>query len=121
MPFDKLKLPEELAKERRKAVLESLQPVSVDELKKVLKEHEEEFVGDPWRDEFERLIEEQPHASYYRAVPQDGVVIYYCRDTDFGVWVLEGSGSGPLDATGKNYMKEAIVTPLAGQKIGGRK
>jgi len=121
MPFDKLKLPEELAKERRKAVLESLQPVSVDELKKVLKEHEEEFVGDPWRDEFERLIEAQPHASYYRAVPQDGVVIYYCRDTDFGVWVLEGSGMGPLDATSKSHIKEAIGGGLAGRKIGETK
>lgn len=121
MPFDKLKLPEELAKERRKAVLESLQPVSVDELKNVVKEHEEEFVGNPLRDEFVRLIEAQPHASYYRAVPQDGVVIYYCRDTDFGVWVLEGSGMGPLDATGKRHMKEAIGGGLAGRDIGGRK
>jgi hypothetical protein len=121
MPFDKLKYPGELSKDRRKAVQESLQPITVEELRKIAKEHEEEFVDDPWRDEFVRLIEEQPHASYYRAVPQEAVVIYYCRDADFGVWVLEGSGMGPLDATGKSYMTEAIGGSLAGPKIGEKK
>ena len=56
MPFDKLKYPEELWKERRKGVQESLATISIDELKKIVKEHEEEFVDDPWRDEFLRVI-----------------------------------------------------------------
>ena len=59
MPFDKLKYPEELWKERRKGVQESLGSISVEELKKITKEHEQEFVDDPWRDEFLRLIAEQ--------------------------------------------------------------
>ena len=109
MPFDKLKLPTELWEERRKALHESLQPATVAELKKIAGEHENEFVGDPWRDEFLRLIEERPHAAFYRAVPQTNTVVFYCRDADFGVWVLEGSGMGPLDATGKRLMKEAIA------------
>ena len=121
MPFDKLKYPDELWEERRKAVRESLATISVDELKKIAKEHEEEFVGDPWRDEFQRLMEEKPHASFYRAVAQEGVVVYYCRDAEFGVWVLEGGGMGPLDATGKRLMKEAIEGHLSGRKIGGNK
>jgi hypothetical protein len=120
MPFDKLKYPEELWEERRKAVAQSLQPISLDELKKIVAQHDEEFVGNPWRDEFQRLMQEKPHASFYRALPQNDVVVYYCRDADFGVWVLVGSGMGPLDATGKRLMKEAIEGPLTGRKLGGQ-
>ena len=66
MPFDKLKYPDELWEERRKGVQESLQPISVTELKKITKQHEEEFLDDPWRDEFLRLIETQPRAAFTR-------------------------------------------------------
>ena len=121
MPFDKLKYPEELWKERRKGVQESLATISADELKKIVKTHEEEFVDDPWRDEFLRLIEQQPQASFYRAAPQEDVVVYYCHDADFGVWVVPGSGMGPLDASGKRLMKEAIEGSPAGPKFGGKK
>jgi hypothetical protein len=119
MPFDKLKYPEELWEERQKSVHDSLSTITVDELKKIVKKHEEEFVENPARDEFLRLMEEQPQASFYAAVPQKDVVVYYCRDAQFGVWVLEGSGIGPLDANGKRLMKEAIEGPLTGRKLGG--
>lgn len=121
MPFDELKRPEELWKERRKCVQESLQAVTVAELKKVLQEHDEEFVGVPWRDEFQRLLDTQPHARFYRAMPQEDIVVYYCDDADFGAWVLPGSGSGPLDETGRRLMKEAIADGLSGRKIEGKK
>ena len=121
MPFDKLKYPEELWEERRKGVAESLRPISINELVITLKQHEEEFVGDPWRDEFVRLIQELPYASFYLAIPQKDIVVYYCRDADFGVWVLPGSGSGPLDETGKRVMKEAIDGSRSGRKIGEKK
>jgi hypothetical protein len=118
MPFDEFKLPEELWKERQKSVHGSLATITVEELKNIVKKHEEEFVANPARDEFLRLMAEQPQASYYTAVPQKDVVVYYCRDADFGVWVLVGSGIGPLDAHGKRLMKEAIERPLTGAKIG---
>jgi hypothetical protein len=121
MPFDKLKHPEELWSERRKGVRESLRVITIDELKDILRHHEEEFVADPWRDEFLRLMTVQRHATFYCAVPQQNVTIYYCRDADFGVWVLTGSGMGPLDETGKRIMKEAIESPLSGRKIGENK
>ena len=119
MPFDKLKYPEELWKERRQSVHDSLSTITVDELRKIVKKHEDEFAGNPSRDEFLRLIEEHPQASFYTAVPQKDVVVYYCRDAQFGVWVLAGSGIGPLDADGKCLMKEAIEGPLTGRKLGG--
>ena len=121
MLFDKLKSPDELWEERQKGVQESLQPVSLAELKKIMQEHDEEFVGDPWRDEFQRLIETQPQAGFYQALPQKDIVIYYCRDTDFGVWVVPGSGMGPLDENGKRLMKQAIEGSASYPKIGGKK
>lgn len=121
MLFDKLKYPEELWEERRKAVQESLEPISVEQLRKVAKAHEGEFVDDPWRDQFLRLIEEQAQASFYSAVPQQDVVVYYCREAEFGVWILIGSGMGPLDANGERLMKEAIANRLSGRKIGEKR
>ena len=119
MPFDKFVDLPTVWEERRKGVEQSLQPISLDELKKILKQHEEEFVENPSRDEFLRLMEERPQASFYTAVPEENVVVYYCRDADFGVWVLVGSGIGPLDATGKSLMKGAIEGSLSGWRFGG--
>ena len=121
MPFDKPKDAEELWEERRKCVQQSLATVTIDELRTIVKQHDQEFIDDPWRDEFLRLIAEQPQASFYRATPQEDVVVYYCRDADFGVWVVPGSGSGPLDHIGKDVMKEAIEAGLGGQKTGEKR
>ena len=121
MPFDKFKRPEELWEERRKGAQESLKPISAPELKKILQENEEEFVGDPWRDEFQRLLETQPHASFYRALPEKDIEVYYCRDADLGVWVLPGSGMGPLDDNGKRLIKEIIEGSGSHHKFGGKK
>ena len=121
MPFDKITYPEELLDERRKSVQQSLAPVTSSELRTVMKQHDQEFTDDPWREEFIRLITEQPQASFYRAAPQEDVVVYYCRDADFGVWVIPGSGSGPLDEVGKRVIKEAIEGSLSGQNTGGKK
>ncbi len=32
------------------------------------------------------------------------------------VWILPGSGMGPLDETGKRHMKEAITLAASGEK-----
>ena len=120
MPFDKLEYPEELWKERLKAVQESLETIDADEIKKITKEHADEL-GDEWRAEFLRRMTEQPLAGVYRAVPQKDAVVYYRRDTDFGVWVLASGAVGPLDETSKHLMKEAIEGPLTGPKLGAKK
>jgi len=110
MPFDKLKYPAELLEERRKAIQKSIRPIGVDELTKIAREHDDEFVENPARGELQRLVAENPHGSFFHAVAQPDVEILYCRDTDFGIWVVPGRGIGPLDQTGKNAMKEAIAT-----------
>jgi hypothetical protein len=109
MPFDKLKYPAELSEERRKAIHKSIRSIGVDELTKIAREHEGEFVEDPARDELQRLVAEHPHGGFFHAVAQPDVEILYCRDADFGIWVIPGSGIGLLDETGKHVMKEAIA------------
>jgi len=109
MPFDKLKYPAELLEERRKAIQKSIRSIRVDELTKIAREHDDEFVNSPARDELQRLVAEHPDGSFFHAVAQPDVEILYCRDADFGIWVVPGSGIGPLDQTGKNVMKEAIA------------
>jgi len=116
MPFDKFVDIETIQEERRKHILKSLRSISIDELRKLAKEHQDEFVDDPWRDKMLRLIEERPQASFYHAVPEDNIAVVYCRDEDFGLWILPGSGMGPLDETGKRHIKEAITLGALGAK-----
>jgi len=110
MPFDKVKEPAELLEERRKAIHKSIRSIGVDQLTKIARDHDDEFVNNPTRDEFQRLVAEHPDGSFFHAVAQPDVEILYCRDADFGIWVVPGSGIGPLDQSGKEVMKEAIAT-----------
>jgi hypothetical protein len=48
-------------------------------------------------------------ATFHHAVTSDGVNILYCRDQDKGMWFLPGSGMGPLQARGRQIMKEMII------------
>ena len=116
MPFDKFVDSETLQEERRKHIRKSLRSISIDELRKLAKEHEDEFVDDPWRDKLLRLIEERPQASFYHAVPQENVIVIYCRDEDFGIWILLGSGMGPLPEDGKRHVKEALGLPVSNER-----
>ena len=115
MPFDKFVDMETLSDERRRAVQESLQSMSVAELRKVVKELSD-FEGDPSQENFVRAIEAHPQESFYRAVTQEGVIILYCPGEDTGVWLLPGSGMGPLPEQAKRHMKEAIAAPPSGRK-----
>ena len=115
MPFDKFLDIQTITEARRKAIRQSLRSISIAELNNIAKQHEEEFVGDPWRDEFLRLIAEHPDGSFYHAVLQEGVVIVYCHDEDLGLWILPGSGMGPLPEEAKRHVKEAIAAPHSGR------
>ena len=106
MPFEKFDL-ENLDKERRKAIANSIRTMSVDELKGLGNEifpH----ADDPWRQKFFGFIAANPGATFHHAVTSDGVNIVYCRDLDKGMWFLPGSGMGPLQATGRRMMSEII-------------
>ena len=107
MPFETFDL-ESLDKERRKAIAKSIRTINVEELKKL---GEEIFrnADDPWRETFFRFIAENAGATFHHAITSDGVNILYCRDQDKGMWFLPGSGIGPLQARGRQIMKEMIT------------
>src|SRR5213595_1894195 len=99
---------ESLDKERRKAIAKSIRTVNVEELKK-LGEEIFRYADDPWRETFFRFIAENAGATFHHAITSDGVNILYCRDQDKGMWFLSGSGMGPLQARGRQIMKEMIT------------
>src|SRR5215475_3153031 len=106
MAFEKFNL-ENLDKERRKAIAQSLRTINVEELKKIGEEIFR-YADDPWREAFLGFIAENTGATFHHAVMSDGVNIVYCRDQDKGMWFLPGSGMGPLQATGRKMMSEII-------------
>jgi hypothetical protein len=115
MPFDKFIDMETLSEERRRALQQSLESMTVADLREVAKELSD-FEGDPWQENFVSVIGAHPEASFYRAVTQEGAIILYCPGEDTGVWFLPGSGMGPLPDQAKRHMKEAIAAPRSGRK-----
>jgi len=106
MSFEKFDL-ENLNKERRKAIAKSIRTISVEELKKLGQELFR-YADDPWRETFFRFIAENSGSMFHHAITSDGVNILYCRDEDKGIWFLPGTGKGPLQARGRQIMKEMI-------------
>jgi hypothetical protein len=98
MAFEKFDL-ENLDKERRKAMANSIRTITVEELK-VLGNQIFRYADDPWREAFFQFIAENPGATFHHSVMSDGVNIIYCRDKDKGIWFLPGSGLGPLASDG---------------------
>ena len=111
MPFDKFVDMETLSEERRKALHETLQSMTVAELRKIVKELSD-FEGDPWQENFLRLIEAHPEESFYRAVTQEGAIILYCPGENTGVWFLPGSGMGPLPRGGETPPQGKLLHAL---------
>ena len=102
---------ENLSKERRKAIAQSIHTISVEELKK-LGEELFPYVDDAWRETYFQFIAEHPGSTFHHATTSDGVHILYCRDEDRGIWFLPGSGKGPLQERGKLAMRNAIEGKL---------
>ena len=107
MPFDKFVDFETLTKERRAAIAKSVRSISTEELRQI-GERLFPYAGDPWREAFFQFLAENPGATYHHAVTHDGVNLVYCRDKDKGIWFLPGRGLGPLQARGRETMKEMI-------------
>jgi|SRR5689334_18591088 hypothetical protein len=107
MPFDQFHDINAITDARREAVTQSIRPIEVAELKK-LGEQIFDLPDDPWREKFFQLIAENPGATFYHAEAGEGVIFLYDPVDDEGLWCLAGSGMGPLSATGRQIMKEAI-------------
>ena len=104
MSLEKFDL-ESLTKDRIKAIAQTIRTIDKEELKKIGNEIFQ-FADDPWRDAYFKFIEDHPGSTFHQATTSDGVTILYCRDDDRGIWFLPGSGMGPLQAKGRQVMKE---------------
>ena len=98
---------ENLNEERRNAVAKSIRLITLEELKKIGEELFQ-MADDPWREAYFRFITENSAATFHHGITHDGVNIVYCKDKDKGMWFLPGSGMGPLQAKGRQMMKEII-------------
>jgi len=108
MPFEKFEDADAIDNERRKTIAKSIRTISIEELKK-LGEEIFDSPDRPWRETFNRLIAENPGATFHHASAGEGVIFLYSRDQDKGLWYLPGSGIGPLSEGGRQMMKEAIA------------
>ena len=106
MPFDQFHDIDAITDARRKAVAKSIRTIDVAELKK-LGEQIFDAPDHPFREKFFELIG-NPGAAFYHADAGEKVIFLYDNADDLGLWCLPGSGMGPLSATGRQIMKEAI-------------
>ena len=107
MPFEKFEDVQAIDNERRKAIAKSIRIISVEELKK-LGEEIFDSPDRPWRQTFLSLIAENLGGTFYHASAGGGVIFFYSRDNDKGLWYLRGSGVGPLSVAGRQLMRKAI-------------
>jgi hypothetical protein len=107
MPFDEFHDIDAITDARRKAVAKSIRIIDIAELKK-LGEQIFDSPDHPWRETYFQLIE-NPGATCYHADAGENVIFLYDSTNDKGLWCLPGSGVGPLSATGRQMMKEAIA------------
>lgn len=92
---------------RRKALAESLQPITVAELEK-LGETLFPYSDHPWRDTFFNFIKDNATANYHHAQAGKEFHVVYCTDKNKGVWYIPGRGVGPLQERGCTVMKELV-------------
>ena len=101
---------DDLTDARRKAIAESIHPISVEELK-ALGEGLFPTHDHPWREKFFGFISENAGATFHHATTHDRVHIIYCRDKDRGMWFLPGLGMGPIQPKGLAILKQIVEAP----------
>jgi len=116
MPFDPFLDAESLGKERQEAVRQSLRAITLNELSKVVKENLSDFEGNPWQENFVRMMEQHPQGGFYHAVTKEGAIVLYCREEDAGIWVLPQSGMGPLPDVAKRHVRVTAGLSVSDEK-----
>lgn len=106
MPSENLNM-DEITEARRKAIVETIHPISVEELK-ALGEGLFPIVDHPWREKFFTFLKENAGATFHHATTDDRIHIIYCHSQDKGMWFLPGSGMGPMQPKGLKIVKEIV-------------
>ena len=106
MPFDTINM-EQISKDRRKAIKESIRTISVEELK-AIGEKIFPLMDNPWRDKFFNFISENAGSTFHYATTHDQVQIIYCHTENKGMWFLPGTGMGPMQPKGLATLKQIV-------------
>jgi hypothetical protein len=106
MSSDNLNM-DEITEARRKAIAESIETISIEDLK-ALGEGLFAYPEHPWREKFFGFITENSGATFHHAMTNDRIHIIYCADKDRGIWFLPGSGMGPMQPKGLAIMKRIV-------------
>jgi hypothetical protein len=99
---------ESIAEARREAIEQTVQEISVEELKSI---GEKIFpsLDHPWRETFFQFLEENKSHAFYHATTNDRVEVIFCPAKERGLWFLPGGGVGPLQARGLQVLKEIVA------------
>ena len=106
MPADITNL-NELIESRRKGIEETIQPISVEQMR-TLGEGLLPSVDHPWRDLYFNFLKENEESDFYHATTPDRYHVLYCHTKNRGIWFLPGIGLGPLQERGLQVLKEVV-------------
>jgi hypothetical protein len=97
----------EIMESRLHAVEESLNTISVAELK-ALTDELFPFGNHPWLEKFSEVVSDPSSGTIHHAMADNRVHVLYCHDKHIGMWFLQGSGKGPLQPEQLNIMREIV-------------
>ena len=80
---------ESITEDRRKAIEQTIQVISIEDLKS-LGEKLFPFLDHPWRQTFFEFVEEHASDTFYHATTHDQVEIIYCPAKEKGMWFTAG-------------------------------
>jgi hypothetical protein len=98
---------ERINEDRRKAVEQGIQVISMGDLKS-LGEELFPFLDHPWRQLFFEFMEEHASDTVYTASQMNGFEVIYCPATEKGMWFTRSRAMGPLQAREIAAMKEIV-------------
>lgn len=98
---------DEITEARRKAIVETIHPISIEELT-TLGEGLFPHADHPWREKFFTFLSENAGATFQHATTNDRIHIIYCHAQNKGVWFLLGGGMGPMQPKGLKILKEIV-------------
>ena len=99
---------EQVMQDRRKAVEESIQRVSLEDLRALVttlfpvESH-------PWNQDFRAFLDESAGDTFYKATTNDQIHIVYCSTKERGLWYIPEKGVGIMQAKGLQILKEVVA------------
>lgn len=96
-----------LADARRKAIVESLREITLEELKQ-LAESLFTYLDHPWREPYDRFLAENPSGTFFHANTGNGAEVIYCRSREKGLWYVPRKAIGALQEKGLQALREIV-------------